>query len=207
MSPSLAIRRFETVIRKHGPAQSLSGRVKREREAWITAVWALGLHEITGQEYWIEIETRDQTPDCKVHQLDQRSGNNRILTLNVEVVEWEQHQTDAIDVIRQKCAKAYPQYFTLLVFARNGESVCIDELLQQIKTLTVPFCEIWLLGRLSASAAKYGIFMLHPYSKLVEFDLGEVFDRNKAQIDFLKRQKRGRGTEVQDLGIVYVPIP
>jgi hypothetical protein len=140
MSPNIVIRRFETVMGKHGYLGALSGRVKQEREAWITAVWALGLREITKKQYWIEIETRDQTPDCKVHSLDQSSGCNHILTHNVEVVECDSHRPDISDVITQKCKKAYPSYFVLLVFARNGKEIMVDELLQHIQNSAGTSC-------------------------------------------------------------------
>lgn len=207
MSPNFAISRFEKVIAKYGSKESLSGRFKKEREAWITSVWALGLREITNQRYWIEIETRELTPDCKVHQIDQSSGNNHILTRHVEVVEWEQHRNEVVDVIIQKCAKAYPQYFTLLVFARNGKEIRVPDLLQEMQALTVPFWEIWLLGRVSATAARYLVCMLHPHLETEEFDLCEVVAKNQGQVDFLRRQKRGKGTVMKDLGFVYLPLP
>src|SRR5216684_8663612 len=35
MSPSMAMRRFESSAEKHGYEKALTGRVKQEREAWI----------------------------------------------------------------------------------------------------------------------------------------------------------------------------
>ena len=207
MSPSFVIRRFETVIGTHGFAAAKRGRHKKEREAWISAVWALGLREITGKEYWIEIETKEQTPDCKVHFFDQSAGSNHRKTQNVEIVEWDEHRADVMEVITQKCRKAYPGYFFLVVLARNGKNIDVPDVSRQLNELTVPFGEIWILGRLSAVSTKYGMFLLHPSHKLVEFDLVEALRKDTRPVDFLKFQKRGKSTRMENLGAAYLPIP
>lgn len=81
LAPKFAIERLERVIGTYGYelAQS-SGRFKREREGWTSAMYALGLAEMTGREYWVEIETVDQTPDTKVHFL--------ISSTKVPVITW-----------------------------------------------------------------------------------------------------------------------
>ena len=71
-----------------------SGRFKQEREAWTSAVWALGLSEMNPKDFWVEIVTDEQTPDTRVHYLDQSAGYNHVMTYNVEVVDWETHVND-----------------------------------------------------------------------------------------------------------------
>ena len=206
MSPNVAIHKFETIIRKHGYREAWRGRVKRERESWITAVWALGLREITGRQYWIEVETRDQTPDCKVRYIDSSLGYNLRGTINVEIVEWEHHRPDVMDVIAPKCARAYPRNFFLLVFARNGKPIGANAI-QQLKTLTIPFKEIWVLGRVSVEEAKYRMFTLHPRSRVVDFDLFEVLQKNISQAKFAQFEKRSKRTEMTDRGMIHLSIP
>lgn len=206
MSPNEAIRRFETVVAKRGFPQAWAGGVKQEREAWIAAVWALGLREITGREYWIEVETRDQTPDCKVRYVDSSPGYNLRGTINVEIVEWDQHRPDVMDVIVPKCAKAYPEHFTLLVFARNGKPIG-TQAVQQVNSLAVPFKEIWVLGRASMEGAKYRMFTLHPSSVAVDFDLFDVLQKNISQAEFAQFEKRSKRTEMTDRGRIHLPIP
>ena len=205
MSPGVAIRRFETVIAKYGLNRATRGRLKQEREAWIAAVWALGLRQLNGREYWVELETREPTPDAKVHFIDQGAGYNKVLTHNVEIVEWDEHRADIAKLIQQKCQKAYPPYFSLVVLARNGDNIEIERLLERIATLSVPFSEMWIVGRRSASS--YVSFMIYPGTKLIEFDLLEGLRGAARQVDFLHRQKRGRGTEFEDLGLTYLPLP
>lgn len=86
LSPSFVIHRMQKIIETHGKAEAYSGRrFKQEREAWAAAVWALGLAESQQREYWVEIETEENTPDAKVHRLDQSTGHNRVETYNLEV--------------------------------------------------------------------------------------------------------------------------
>jgi hypothetical protein len=206
MSPNEAICRFETVVAERGFPEAWTGRVKREREAWISAVWALGLREITGRQYWIEVETRDQTPDCKVRYVDSSLGYNLRGTINVEIVEWDEHRPDVMDVIIPKCAKAYPEYFTLLVFARNGKPIGTHAA-QQLKSLAVPFKEIWILGRASVEDSTYRMFMLHPSPQGVDFNLFDLLKKNSSQPEFAQFETRSKRTEMTDRGMMHLPIP
>jgi hypothetical protein len=205
MSPSVAIRRFEAVIAKHGIGRATAGRLKQEREGWIAAVWALGLRQLTGKEYWIELETKDSTPDAKVHFINQASGYNQIMTHNLEIVEWDEHRANIADVIEQKCRKAYPSYFSLVVLARNGLEIQVQSLLAHVATLRVPFLEIWIIGR--RQGFSYASLLLYPTAKLVEVDVADSLRTSAGQVDFLQRQKRGKGTELEDLGLTYLPLP
>jgi len=207
MSPNEAIRRFEIVIAKHGLPQVWSSRFKHEREAWITAVWALGLREITGSEYWIEVETKDP-PDCKVRYVDSSHGYNQRGTINVEIVEWDPHRPDVMDVIIPKCANKYPRDFILVVFVRNGKPIGANAVHQAVKSLAVPFKEIWVLGLVSVEGAKYHMFAAHPGSRKVDFDLLEVLQKNISQAEFAQFDKmRSKRTEMTDRGMIHLPIP
>jgi hypothetical protein len=205
MSPSLAMRRFESAAEKHGHEKALTGRVKQEREAWIAAAWALCMQQETGRQYWIEIETQDQTPDCKVHYIDQSKGYNVRCTHNLEIAEWDPHRPELMDIIRQKCAKGgYPPYFALVVLARNGKGVTFPDDLEGMSELTIPFSEMWVMGR--ASTTTYSVCMFHPHIKLMQFDLRDAMEKNKNQIDFLYPEGRGRETEFTDRGIMWMPL-
>src|SRR5438552_17266599 len=100
MSPSIVIYRMQKIIETYGIREAQSNRrFKQEREAWASAVWVLGLMESDQREYWVEIETEENTPDAKVHRLDQSTGHNRIETYNIEVVDWEEHVDDLMQII------------------------------------------------------------------------------------------------------------
>jgi uncharacterized protein YndB with AHSA1/START domain len=207
MSPSLAMRRFESTAEKHGYEKALTGRCKQEREAWIASAWALCMQQETGREYWIEVETKDQTPDCKVHFIDQTKGYNHRFTHNLEIVEWDHHRSDFMDLVRQKCAKGgYPPHFSLVVLARNGKGVNFPDDLQGLQDLKIPFAEMFLIGRASPDTTTYSVCMFHPYVKLMQFDLLAAQKKNKSQIDFLRPEGRGRGTDFKDRGFMYMPI-
>lgn len=207
MSPRLAMRRFESSAEKHGYEKALTGHVKQEREAWIAAAWALCMQQETGREYWIEIETQDQTPDCKVHYIDKSKGHNHRFTHNLEIVEWDHHRPNFMDVVRQKCAKGgYPPYFSLVVLARNGKGVTFPDDLEGLHELKIPFSEMWLMGRASPETTTYSVCLFHPQIKLMKFDLRDAMAKNKNQIDFLRPEGRGSETEFRNLGLMYMPL-
>lgn len=208
LSPNFAIRRFRTGIGKYGWAESLKGRVKKEREACIAAIWALGIQRITGKRYWIEIVTNDQTPDCRVMYLDQSKGHNNRMIISVEIVEWDLHRDNMLEVIVQKCARGYPSYFFLVVFVRNDKETLVEDILQKIKSMKVPFAEIWIVGRLPISIGSYRLFLAHPEpTKIMDFDVFDSYRMNLEQGEYLKFEGRGKSTQMRDLGFVYLPIP
>lgn len=204
LSPRFAMSRMATVVKKHGIQKALrSSRFKREREAWTAAVWALGQVEMTGREYWIEIETVEQTPDAKVFYLDQSAGHNKIMIRNLEIVDWEEHVEDVMEVIEQKCRKSYPGYFTLVVHARNEKTPDLGIVSQAISRLRVPSSEIWALRQ--ASPTIFKVARLHPDLLLIEFDMN--IQNAKVTSDIMVRKTRSRRTEFEDLGLGHVPIP
>lgn len=208
LSPSFIIHRMQKIIETHGThdAQS-SGRFKREREAWTTAAWALGLTQMHERDYWVEIETEDRTPDAKVHRLDQSSGHNKIETYNVEVVDWEQHLDDPIQIIQRKCARAYPSYFWLIMLGRSGKVVDPNTVIQAIRGPRVPFVEIWIIGRSLEDRNRMQMVRLFPERADVVFDLSSAVRRSEKQADIMRPEKRGTGTDIRSLGDVYLPIP
>jgi hypothetical protein len=80
---------------------------------------------------------------------DQSSGHNVVKTQSCEIVDWEEHFDDISHVIRQKCRRAYPAHYCLLVLARNGKNVDFEIVVQEIKKMQMPFAELWIPGRLS----------------------------------------------------------
>ena len=208
LSPSFVIHRMQKIIDKHGIHEANdSGRFKQEREAWTTAVWALGLTEMHKRDYWVEIETQDRTPDTKLHRLDQSSGHNKIETYNVEVVDWERHVDDAMHVILRKCARAYPPYFWLLVLGRNGKIFDTDAIVEGLSGLRVPFVEIWIVGRPLEASYNIQAVRLYPERLDVVFDFARALQQSESQKEIMRPGKRGTGTDIYSLGDVYLPIP
>jgi len=148
LSPAFIIHRMQTINETYGTLEARSsGRFKEEREAWTTALLALGFKEMGEPDSWVEIEMLENTPDTKLRRLDQSTGHNKIEILNIEVVAWEEHVDDAIQVIRQKCARAYPPDFGLVVMGRSGKFIDLNATVEAIRSIRVPFAEIWILGR------------------------------------------------------------
>jgi len=208
LSPSFVMHRMQKIIETHGIREAQSnGRFKREREAWTTAVWALGLTESDQREYWVEIETEESTPDTKVHHLDQSSGHNKIQTYNIEVVDWEEHVDGLMQVIQQKCARAYPSYFGLLILGRSGKVVDPNTITEAIRDMRVPFAEIWIVGRALEDRSRVQMVRLFPGRGDFPYDLVRALKRTENQKEFMRAEGRGTGTELHPRGDIYLPIP
>jgi hypothetical protein len=206
MSPYIAIRRMATISETFGIERARTdGRFKKEREAWTTGVFALALSKLNGEQWWIEIETKDNTPDTKLRQLDQSSGNNVIQTRNIEVVDWEENVDDIMEVIRKKCGRAYPEHYLLLVNARNsGKLLDFDRVIEEMKTIRSPFLEVWVVAFVGLDDAK--VVRVSPATPCVDLKIRAELANAKRQTPFVKRGNRGSGTELRDLGPAYLPI-
>lgn len=208
MSPKFVIDRMAKIVGRYGIHEALTnGHLKKEREAYTSAVWSLALTEVDAHQHWIEIETIDQTPDTKVHYLDQSAGYNHRNIYNIEVVDWEPHVDNPMQVIRQKCSKAYPSYFFLLVFGRSGLEKVIDvkKLIEEVQSLKVPFAEIWIIGRVIE--AGYKVLKLYPQEFLIDVDIRRALMKDTRKSDVIKYEARGKSLEPRNLGYVYLPIP
>ena len=204
MSPDFVLHRMTGVVDKHGSVKAGTGRFKREREACATALYALALSESTGKRFWVEVETIDQTPDTRVIQIDQSQRGNILRRQNVEVVDWVASVDDPMDLIRAKCAKAYPPDYCLLIAARSGKLVRPQIIARDIRQISVPFAEIWILGETATNT--YDVARLYPTTWQLQFNVLEALERAKTDADVLTKRQRGTETEFVPLGKVYMPI-
>jgi hypothetical protein len=211
MSPQFVVDRFRRIIDTYGYADAESGRrFRREREAWICAIWALGLREITQSriKYWIEIETRGQTPDCIVQYIQATEEGNHRHRHPVEVAEWETHRDDVLGIIEAKCKKQYPKVFCLLVLARNGRPIQdVGSFLKKVRKLDCPFGEAWIIGRESPLTENYTMFKILPNDFVREFDVGMALKNDRRSGALLELQKRSKSTRLVPLGSVFLPLP
>ena len=207
MSPYITIRRMATISETFGIERARTdGQFKKEREAWTTGVFALALSKLNGEPWWIEIETKDNTPDTRLRQLDQSSGNNVIQTRNIEVVDWQEKVDDIMEVIRKKCKRAYPDHYLLLVNARNsGKVLDFDQVVQEMKRTDSPFLEVWVVAFVGPDDMK--VVRVAPGALSVDLKIRAELEKAKKQTPFIKRGIRGTGTELRDLGPAFLPIP
>lgn len=207
MSPYTAIMRMVTIQETYGTDRAhTDGRFKHEREAWTSAVLALALSKLDDREWWVEIETSENTPDTKLHHIDQSSGHNVIQTIYIEVVDWEENVPDIMEVIGKKCKRAYPGHYFLVVHARNpGKILELGQLIEAVEKIHSPFLEIWLVGTIDPDHRK--VVRLAPPSLEIDLDFRIEMEHAKKQRIFLKRGSRGAEPGFKDLGFTYLPIP
>ena len=205
MSPCFVIDRMEKITETYGRESARRDRrFKREREAWTTAMLALALRKLTSQEWWVEIETVENTPDTKLQRINQDEDGNIIDTFEVEVVDWVKNVVDIMEVIGKKCARAYSKKSLLLVNARSGKLLDFDRVIEELKTLRSPFLEVWIIAPIQPGDIK--VVRVAPPQPFVDLTR-EDFQNARTQKEFMKRGTRGTNTEFEDLGLGYLPIP
>jgi hypothetical protein len=207
MNPAMAIKRMKTVSETFGLERARTdGRLKKEREAWATAVLALALSKFNGEEWWIEIVTSEETPDTRLRRIDQSSGHNVIQTRSIEVVDWEENVDDIMEVIRKKCERAYPSHYLLLVHARHvGKVLHFDRIIEEVKKIKSPFLEIWVIAAVGPDQM-IAVYVA-PGVLRIDFTLSAELEKASKQSSFLKRGKRGMSGGFHDLGLTFLPIP
>lgn len=207
MSPYIAIKRMATISETYGIERARTdGRFKKEREAWTTGVLALALSKLKDEEWWVEIETVDSTPDTRLQHIDQSSGHNVIQTRSIEVVDWEENVGDIMKLIGKKCRRAYPGHYLLVVNARHpGKVLDFDRVTEEVKTVRSPFLEIWVVALIGLNHMK--VVRVAPGGPAIDLKLPTELERARKQRSFLKRGIRGTDTEFRELGPAFLTIP
>lgn len=206
MSPYIAIVRMRTISERYGTERArVDRRFKREREAWTTGVFALALSKLKDQEWWVEVETLENTPDTKLHTVDRSAGHNVIQTRSIEIVDWEENVEDIMEVIGKKCQRAYPGHFLLVVSARHGgKELHVDQIIEAMKKIRSPFLEIWVVGVVGLNHMT--ALRVAPGGPAIDLLPAELAKASK-QSPFLKRGNRGTSPGFRELGSANLPIP
>jgi hypothetical protein len=148
----------------------------------------------------------DNTPDTRLHSIDQSSGRNVIQTRSIEVVDWEENVPDIMDVIRKKCGRAYPDYYSLVVYARHiGRVLNFANGSEEIKTIRSPFMDIW--GIASAGADNLKVARVAPEFLEIDLQYSSELENAKKQRELVKRGIRGTTPGFRELGPSFMPIP
>ncbi len=207
LSPSVAVERFNQLVEKYGVENAVSDdRFKPEREAWVMAMFLFGLRKITRQEFWLELETVDSTPDAYGYYLEEVDGKNYRRIMSVEITEFEEHSEDIFSVIKNKINRAYPTHYILLVYARKAGVIKPSEVFEKIQKTTIPFAEIWILSAVD-SEDKFQITKIFPDFDQTNFSLKSSLENNKSQGPFAKSDGRSSQPGKRNLGTIFFPLP
>lgn len=210
MSPSFVIDRLKSLVAKHGPEAVLTKvAFKAEREAWIAAVFFLGIMSIENKEYWIAINSEDTTPDIFGISFESiPQGINRQV-YNIEVFVWGPHSKNTlVEAIKAKLDKGYPEHYILLCYIHGhaGEKVLFKDLQEQVAALNPKVVQIYLVGSQEYSVHDYKIMMIHGGAMIINFTLDEQYQLKHTQKDIIKYW-RGKGKEFIPMGTMEIPLP
>jgi len=182
------------------------GRFKREREAWATGWLALALSKLKNDDWWVEVETVDATPDTRLRQIEETANGNVVNTHNIENVDWEENVDDMMTVVRKKCERRYPHDYLLLVHARNHrKEINFDCVVEEMKSVPSPFLEVWVMAVIGRDDIK--VVRVSPGLPVVDLKIRAEMERAGKQVPFIKRGSRGREPGFYDAGTVFLPLP
>jgi len=206
-SPRFALLRVKYIVENFGLEKLIKkSKFKHEREAWVTAIWALGLSLASERTYWIEVETEDSTPDNYAFYIEQINGNNHKQTHAIEVADWEEHADHILTVISDKCKNQYPKFYTLLVNCRNlNKEVVLKELIDKLSEIEIPFGEIWTVE--GKDEDLFVLTRIYPNLIQLKYSLKEALKKNSEQQDFTTFLQRNTGSEIMELGQLFMPWP
>ncbi len=197
-SPSFVIQRLDDIAQSD-PVFITTPELQGEREAWIAAVFLLGIGTTTKKSYWLRIVSDDVVPDINAFskKLITRKGKQGYLreNLDIEVFEYESHQTVGLfDAIKNKLKnKSYPDHYILVCYIHNraGEAIHLEEVFEQIQSMK-PNVEIWIVSSVISTTVQnaYIVAKMYPNRFQVIFDYKAESER-KRQKKFLKDMGRG----------------
>jgi hypothetical protein len=176
LSPSFAIKRFLGLRQKYGDKAALTkSEFKPEREAWITAVFLLGLGKLAGREFWLRPNNEDSAPDVITVSFAESDEGVVAQMQNVEIFEYESHaETDLAGAIKNKLSgKAYPDDYILLcyVHSRAGETFSTKEIFEKVSRVDPKVSEVWVLSSiLSPTSSEHVVFQAFPKYNVYKFD-------------------------------------
>ena len=218
ISPHKTIRRFQNLIAKYGQNATLtSNKFQKERELWISAVFALAVSEMTKRKYWLRANLIPQdTPDVfMTSHRNPAKGELGVMReiVNLEIMEYESHAetTIAEHIINKKLNKNYPKEYALVCYihSRYGEDFKLIDVIEPLRNEQIGVGEIWILfNTIAQKDTEYTATRVYPEPALASnVDYSKHLD-NPTQQDFLK-ETRGmcKKVDYERLGTVYVPLP
>lgn len=184
-SPSFAIKRFLGLRQKYGDKIAVTkSEFKPEREAWMTAVFLLGLSKLSSREFWLRINNEDSAPDIITVSFIESDKGVVAEMQNVEIFEYEAHaNTDLTGALKNKLSgKTYPDDYILLCYVhdRKGEIFNTKDVYEKVKELNPKIAEVWVLSSvLCPSGSEHVIFQAFPKPNVCKFDYIEEYKNSK----------------------------
>lgn len=200
------------ILKQNGLRSILAdNKFKLDKEAWITAVFLLGLSKTTNKEYWVAGNLEDSTPDTYgISFTELKKGLGREV-INLEVFEWENHsQSSLIEHINAKIKnKLYPDYYCLLCYAhsREKENIDTEALYKYFHKNKYSFSELWLLCGIGKNQNEYVITRLYPNRLQDKFYLDQETEKHIKQLEVIKVTGRGIDKKFKPLGEKFYPFP
>lgn len=211
LSPNYAIERLYRLYEKYGiKTVFYDSKFQPEREAWITAVFALGYSRITSFDYWLRINPHDDTPDTFMVRFVPDEKGNRLDLFSIEIFEWERNSPyGLIEAIEKKLEnKAYPAYFTLLCYAHNrqGEKLELEKIYQYFQVKPPKIGTLWVLTETDSKEMPSVLTQLFPGRSQDSFSIENEMVQHSNRVELVD-VSRGMSKATIPRGEFTIPLP
>lgn len=183
------------------------------REAWISAVFLLGLKEITKQMWWLRVNPEENSAEdiyASSYKPINESGSIQYV-LSIQVFQHTAYNKGSvIEGIKKKLKKTDLSNCVLVCYLIKDEFLEWKKLHEEIKKLKPSASEIWIIGNIGNR--KMIIFQVYPYLNHAEIDINAVsISKNEPKFikpyQVSKKESLKKGTYIHPLGKVVVLKP
>lgn len=183
------------------------------REAWIAAVFLLGLKKITQKTWWLRVNPEENSAEdiyATSYKPINISGSIQYI-LSIQVFRHTDHDKGSvIEGIKKKLKKTDLSNCILVCYLMKWEFVKWNELHEEIKKSKPSASEIWIIG--NVGNRKMTIFQVYPCLNHAEVDL-DVVSIPKNEPKFIKpyqvskKESLKKGPYIHPLGKIVVLKP
>lgn len=169
VSPPYALKAFRSLVALHGQNYvKKTSALKPEKELAIAAIFLLGLYKIDGSTYYLR-PGEDISNNIDVRAITLEQGSE----LDIQVTEFEDHNTDIVDVIKKKISRqeaAQKETRVLLINIRehDGYKFYPEKIARHAASLQPSFKSIWILMAGHNSSSQYHAVRIWPLPKIID---------------------------------------
>ena len=202
INPYTAIRLFAKTFLEFGDIVLENRRYKLTLEAWISAMFLIGIGKETRTDWWLNpVKDNSGSPDfnCYTFIRDTLRESTSKPRIKLEVFEWrkEQTETDFIEALRKiKLNKIVdPQLAIVCYIRRNTTLSSAVELNAQLKKLSPRVKDIWYLADVSKDSKTWRLTQIFPNTLAIDLDYDQIL-KMKEKRSFIYAY-RGKSDQIE----------
>lgn len=181
VNPITAIKLFAKTYLSVGDDILNDSKYKVTREAWIAAMFLVGISKETNSEWWLtSVTDKSGSPDfnCYTFLRNIQKQTTDRPQMKVEVFEWrnEQKEDNFIEALKNiKLNKIVDPQITLVCYIRRNSVIpSANDLNSVLKKISPRVKDIWYLGDVSSDAKEWRLTQIFPNTMAIDLDFDEI---------------------------------